>query len=111
MLDSPLLAAQKRIAQKSRRVHKNQAVNLQQIPIHGQSGNSFLFCCGADSDESLVATAFAAIGGLSSAAFLPSCFAAEFLHSTAFFFLQKRSATAKAYLLAAVHSPWFKRLR
>jgi hypothetical protein len=45
------------------RVHKNQAVNLLQIPIHGQDDILFLLGVGVKFNKSRVATQFEATNG------------------------------------------------
>ena len=82
--------------QKIAGFHKNQAVNLQQILIHGQSGFSFLQRIVGVLAESRVATAFAASRQECKGAGFVTGFAAKFLQSAPFFFLQKRSAASKA---------------
>ena len=97
------------MAKKIACFHKNQAVNLQQIPIHGQEGDRFLLRRAVNFLESRIATAFSDFFGEGKVIRFTSGFAAKFLQSTFIVFLQKRGSASEAYLFTGLFQAGIKR--
>ena len=98
------------MTEKVCRFRKNQAVNLQQIPLHANGKFSFGGIVFNGFAQSGVAAAFSAsIRFFRRQGFAKSC-AAKFLQTSLAFFLPERIEIAKANIVAALLSLGFQRL-
>jgi hypothetical protein len=77
------------------RVHKNQAVNLLQIPIHAQDAVCFLISADVKINKIRITTEFEPSGGYDRGKKFIAAIAAKFLQSESGIFLQKRSSASK----------------
>ena len=94
-----------------RRVHKNQAVNLLQIPIHGQDDIPFLIGDLVKFIKSRFPSEFQAADRHISAKNIFKRIAAKFLQSARGIFLQKRNPATEGSIAACLFQTGFKRIR
>jgi hypothetical protein len=98
------------VSEKFCRVHKNQAVNLLQIPIHAPDVVSFLNRDGVKLRESRSPTAFVAKQGYCHQNTFRPAIAAKFLQTKSWILLQEGNTTPKDNYTASVYTTWLKRI-